>query len=99
MFDFLKNKGIAEEQEVERQIEENAKAQRQRTIEHLEKYGKITSLEAIQKYGNTRLSGTMWVLKQNGYKFKTRRVKVQNRYNKYTYVTEYYIDKGGENNV
>ena len=91
MFDFLKSKPKTEEQSIEKQIEENAKAQRQRTVEHLEKYGKITSLEAIKLYGNTRLSGTMWVLKQEGYKFNTRRIAVENRYGKKTYVTEYYI--------
>ena len=98
MFEFMKKKSMTEEQEVEQQIEENAKAQKQRTIEHLEKYGSITSLEAIYKYGNTRLSGTMFCLKKSGYKFKTRRKKVENRWGKYTYVTEYYIEKGGESN-
>lgn len=93
MFDFLKSKPKTEEQSIEKQIEENAKAQKQRTVEHLEKHGKITSLEAIKLYGNTRLSGTMWALKQDGYKFNTRRIKVKNRYEKYTYVTEYYIER------
>lgn len=99
MFDFLKKKPIVQEESIEKQIEENAKSQMQRTIEHLQKYEKITSLEAINLYGNTRLSGTMWALKRSGYNFKTRRKKVKNRWGKYTYVTEYYIDKGGENNV
>lgn len=79
-------------------IKENAKTQAQRTVEHLEKYGKITSLEAINLYGNTRLSGTMWILKNQGYNFKTRRVKVKNRYEKISFVTEYYIEKD-DNNV
>lgn len=93
MFEFLKKKPIVQEESIEKQIEENAKSQMQRTIEHLGKYGKITSLEAINRYGNTRLSGTMWALKQSGYNFKTRRIAVENRYGKKTYVTEYYINK------
>lgn len=87
MFDFFKKHPI------KKQIEENAKSQIQRTIEHLQKYGVITSLDAINRYGNTRLSGTMWALKQKGYNFKTRRIAVENRYGKKTYVTEYYINK------
>lgn len=52
---------------------------KQRILNHLEKYGTITSLEAINKYGCTRLSHYIWLLRKE-YEIKSVYKVVQNRY-------------------
>lgn len=44
---------------------------KQKVLEHLQRYGTITSWEAIQEYGATRLSGIIFDLRQEGYVIKT----------------------------
>ena len=62
-----------------------------RLIDYLEKFGSITSLQAIQDLGNTRLSGTIYILKRKGYSFKTESVSVPNRFGGKTTVAKYYL--------
>ena len=50
---------------------ENKKNKTERIIEHLEKYGSITSLEAIDLYSATRLSAIIFNLRKRGYNIST----------------------------
>lgn len=51
-----------------------------RVLEHLERYGTITSIEAIKKYGCTRLSQYIHLLRKEDYEIKSVYKVVQNRY-------------------
>lgn len=51
-----------------------------RILTHLRKYGCITSWESIMEYGNTRLSATIYELRQNGYVIDSEYVKATNRF-------------------
>lgn len=43
----------------------------EKVLEHLKKYGCITSLEAIELYGATRLSAIIFNLRKRGYDITT----------------------------
>ena len=43
----------------------------EKVLEHLQKYGYITSLEAIELYGATRLSDIIYRLRNRGFKIET----------------------------
>lgn len=49
-------------------------------LEHLQKYGAITSMEAFDNYGITRLSAKVFDLKKEGYSIETVRRKCKNRF-------------------
>ena len=51
-----------------------------RLLEYLKTYGSITSLEAIRDLGNTRLSATIFVLKDEGHDIITEDSKVATRW-------------------
>jgi len=51
-----------------------------RLLDYLKKYGSITSLEAIRDLGNTRLSATIFVLKDEGHKITTEDSRVATRW-------------------
>ena len=51
-----------------------------RLLDYLKNYGSITSLEAIRDLGNTRLSATIYVLKDEGYNIETTSQEVQTRW-------------------
>lgn len=51
-----------------------------RLLDYLKKYGSITSLEAIRDLGNTRLSATIFVLKDEGHSITTEDSKVATRW-------------------
>ena len=51
-----------------------------RLLDYLKNYGSITSLEAIRDLGNTRLSATIYVLKNEGYNIETTSQEVQTRW-------------------
>tara|TARA_R100000231_G_C5307891_1_gene159512 strand:+ start:343 stop:579 length:237 start_codon:yes stop_codon:yes gene_type:complete len=51
-----------------------------RLLDYLKNYGSITSLEAIRDLGNTRLSATIYVLKDEGYNIETTNQEVQTRW-------------------
>lgn len=51
-----------------------------RLLDYLKKYGSITSLEAIRDLGNTRLSATIYVLKDEGHNIETEDTKVATRW-------------------
>jgi len=70
-----------------------------RLLEYLKEYKNITSLEAIRDLGNTRLSASIFVLKDEGHIIETENVQVATRWTnkdgsrKTTTVTKY-IYKG-----
>ena len=67
----------------------NKKTHKNRLLEYLRKHKTITSLEAIRDLGNTRLSASIFNLKEEGYYFETKTVKVPNRFGSTTKVSEY----------
>ena len=60
-----------------------------RLLDYLRNHGKITSLEAIRDLGNTRLSASIFNLKEDGYCFETKTIEVPNRFGSTTQVAEY----------
>lgn len=60
-----------------------------RLLDYLRKHSTITSLEAIRDLGNTRLSASIFNLKEEGYYFETKTVEVPNRFGSTTKVSEY----------
>lgn len=60
-----------------------------RLLAYLRNHGKITSLQAIRDLGNTRLSASIFNLKEEGYDFNTETVEVPNRFGSTTKVAEY----------
>lgn len=56
--------------------------QKERILEHLMKYGSITTWESFELYGDTRLSDKIYRLKKDGYVFDEEWVKRKNRYGK-----------------
>ena len=52
----------------------------QKVLEHLKKYGSITSWEAINRYGATRLSAIIFNLRKQGYDIRTIMREETDRY-------------------
>ena len=52
----------------------------QLVLDHLEKYGTITSLEAIELYGATRLSDIIYRLRKRGHKIVTEDMPFTDRF-------------------
>lgn len=68
--------------------------QRQRVLNHLKTYGKITSLEAIELYGITRLSAQIWRLRhEDGYIITSTLKSGLNRFSERVHYTEYSLLK------
>lgn len=51
-----------------------------RLLSYLKEYGSITSLEAIRDLGNTRLSATIFSLKDEGHNIQSDSTKVPTRW-------------------
>lgn len=51
----------------------------QLVLNHLQKYGSITTWEAYKYYRNTRLSAYILILRKKGYEIKTEYVTRTNR--------------------
>lgn len=62
-----------------------------RLLSYLKSYGSVTSLEAIRDLGNTRLSATIFQLKDKGIKISTEPVQVPTRWGTKTTVTKYIL--------
>lgn len=56
--------------------------QKERILEHLKKYGSITTWESFELYGDTRLSDKIYQLKKDGYSFGEEWIKKENRFGK-----------------
>lgn len=54
--------------------------QKDRILEHLQKYGSITTWDSFELYGDTRLSDKIYRLKQEGYNFDEEWETKKNRY-------------------
>lgn len=65
--------------------------QTQDVIEHLVRYGHITSMEAIMKYGCTRLSAVIFNCRKRGYEIETKRLNVKNRRGSNSPIAEYIL--------
>lgn len=63
--------------------------QLQVVLEHLQKWGSITSLEAIELYGITRLAAIIFLLRKQGYQILSVDCKGVNRLGQPTRYTEY----------
>tara|TARA_R110000744_G_scaffold161885_3_gene278466 strand:- start:176 stop:406 length:231 start_codon:yes stop_codon:yes gene_type:complete len=65
-----------------------------RLIAYLKEFGSITSLDAFKELGNTRLAATIFILKEEGYKFDTENISVPTRWNNSATVAKYTINAG-----
>lgn len=65
--------------------------QREKVLEHLEKYGSITSIEAIALYGATRLSDIIYRLRNSGYTIITENKTTLNRFGNVTNYAKYIL--------
>lgn len=74
------------------------KTQKQRILEHLEKYGSITTFQSFMMYGDTRLSDKIYQLKKDGYKFEEEVQNGQNRFGNPVRYKKYILVKEGEIN-
>ena len=55
-------------------------SQKERILNHLKRYGSITSWESFEMYGATRLSAIIFNLKKDGYEFNEEWIKRKNRF-------------------
>ena len=60
-----------------------------RLMGYLKEKGSVTSLDAFRDLGNTRLAATIFILKQEGYRFETENVSVPTRWNDSATVAKY----------
>lgn len=70
---------------------------KQRILDHLEKYGTITSWEAIRDYGCTRISEYIRQLRADGYLIINVTEKGTNRFGEKTNWVRYTLVEGKEN--
>ena len=66
---------------------------KQRVLDYVKKFGSISSLEAFRDLGNTRLSSTIFLLKEDGYKITTKNETTKNRFGDKTTYCRYYIEE------
>lgn len=73
---------------------------KQLVLEHMQKYGSISSKTAFELYGNTRLSSSIYSLRQDGYNIISTECEELNRYGKKTRFVKYSLgkDKSNEDN-
>lgn len=67
------------------------KGNKVRILEHIQKYGSITSMEAFEKYGITRLAARIKDLRDMGYDIDTIMMEGQNRYGESTRYAKYVL--------
>lgn len=67
-----------------------------RVLEHLEKYGTITSIEAIKKYGCTRLSHYIYLLRNEDYNIISDYKKIKTRYGEPATIAVYTLIRNEE---
>ena len=64
----------------------------QAIINHIKRFGSITSKEAFELYGATRLSGIIFNLKKMGWDIVTEREQVPTRYGKNVSIARYRLN-------
>lgn len=62
-----------------------------RVLNHLKVHGEIDSLQAINLFGNTRLSATIYLLRQDGYNIESVDTKSTNRYGDIVHFSTYVL--------
>lgn len=68
-----------------------------RVLEYLKEKGSITSWEAIKEFGNTRLSASIFLLREEGYNIETTFENAKNRYGDKISYAKYILKEGKEN--
>ena len=66
--------------------------QNQLILDYIAEFGNITPLEAMRDLGVMRLASRISDLKRKGYKIKTEKVAVTNRFGKKTNIARYSIE-------
>lgn len=66
---------------------------KERTIKWLKKYKSITSMEAFLELGNTRLSATIFDLRQDDWNIASVNTKGKNRFGEPTNFVKYVLRK------
>lgn len=64
----------------------------ERFIKFVQKHGSITSLEAFEYLGETRLSATVYELRQKGVNISDRWIECKNRFGESVRYKEYFIE-------
>lgn len=67
------------------------KTQKEKIIEHIKKYGSITSYEAYMDLGITQLGARLDQLKKDGYEFKTEWITKKNKDGAIVSFKKYYL--------
>ena len=67
-----------------------------RVLQYLRDVGSITSLDAIREFGNTRLSASIWLLRNEGYNIKTTFETNKNRYGEKVSYARYYLEENND---
>ena len=62
-----------------------------RLLDYLKEFKYITSLDAIRDLGNTRLSATIYQLRNDGHNIESEDIKVANRWGGITTVSKYIL--------
>ena len=65
---------------------------KEKILEHLQKYGSITQLEAINLYWFWRLSAVIYNLKKEGYNITAKTIKVKRADGTNAYVSQYILE-------
>lgn len=68
--------------------------QKERILQHLQKYGSITTWDSFTLYGDTRLGDKIYRLKRDNYKFNEEWVYRTNRYGKKIKFKKYILKEG-----
>jgi len=64
---------------------------KERTLDYMRQFGSITSKEAFDDLGNTRLSATIYNLRQEGYDIFSTKETSKNRFGEKTTYDRYYL--------
>ena len=62
-----------------------------RVLDYMQEYGSITTLEAIKELGNTRLSASIYTLRNKGYQVLDEWKVYHNRYGETCKIKKYFL--------
>ena len=68
-----------------------SRGQRKAVLEHLRKYGSLTSMDAFKYFGVTRLSAVIFDLRKAGHDIETVWEETENRYDEHCRFGRYYL--------
>lgn len=69
------------------------KTQKEKILDHIKQYGKITSYEAFVKYHITRLSARIYDLRHDGYPIVSKMVTKKDKDGSYVNYDEYSLEE------